>query len=123
MKPLDFDYRIARLTEVIRSMAEGKPLVTPEGIYGIDKNMTIGLVMFKPSGERFISWYQTLDLHQLDALLTRHNIRTPFALLEGECDSCGRQSYLHPTDWDAGAGTFGAYLCNNCEEKQCEPNI
>jgi len=66
---------IARTLSIVRQMTQGKHLTLPNGVkIGMADDMTIGVVGTKDDGEDFVFGMSSMDLKQLNELLTKHNI-------------------------------------------------
>ena len=66
---------VARTLSIVREMAMGKQLTLPTGDkVGMGENMMIGAVYVDSNGNEGISPLSSMDLQQLDYILTKYDI-------------------------------------------------
>lgn len=69
---------INRTLAIVKQLSQGKKLNLPNGYkIGMGVDMSIGFVMIDSTGKEGIGGLSTMDLKQLDQLLTAWNINHP----------------------------------------------
>lgn len=68
---------IPRTLAIIGELARGKRLILPIGSIGMGADMSIGFLLSDGRGHDTVGGLSTMDLKQLDELLTQHNIGFP----------------------------------------------
>lgn len=68
---------LPRTLAIVRELAQGKHLVLPCGKLGMGEDLSIGFLLDDGHGHQTIAGLSTMDLRELDQLLTRHGIGFP----------------------------------------------
>lgn len=77
------NYDRARTLAIVRQLAQGKHLTLPSGqVIGMGKDMSIGFVMIDSDSIEHIGGLLTLDLSELDQLLTEAQIGMPIPTMD-----------------------------------------
>lgn len=85
---------VNRTLAIVHRLAEGYTLKLPDGVLAMGEDMSIGYaVALSETGIWEISPLAILDLAALDALLTRHGIGYPLAVMEMP-SRLGNRSFL-----------------------------
>ena len=69
------DDDIRRTLSIVRELSLGKVLTLPSGhMIGMGDDMSIGGILVRQDGSRGVAGLSTMDLKDLNALLTKNNI-------------------------------------------------
>lgn len=80
-----FAYRFNRTMAIVREMSTGKRITLKSGlVIAMDESMKIGPVLRLPDGEEHVAGLSTMDLSELDRLLTLEGVGSPPMSLEEE---------------------------------------